>query len=71
MRQLQKAEEGAMMLRACSEFLPTCRDPKRCHICREPMSAHPTDNDRAYWFEWLVTFTLLELQFATQEDIEA
>lgn len=24
----------------CNDFLATCRDPKRCHICLQPREAH-------------------------------
>lgn len=45
----------------CANFLGTCRDPERCHICQQPRRAHPDDDNSWYWYQWLKFNVLLEL----------
>ena len=46
----------------CGNFLATCRDANRCHICLQPRNVHPTDADSpGYWANWLIGRVLTEL----------
>jgi hypothetical protein len=49
-----------MSLIACSDFMPSCGRAV-CHLCLQPLNAHPLDFDRPYWAEWLVFHVLLDL----------
>ena len=44
----------------CSDFMERVRS-NVCHICLQPETAHPTDDDRAYWAQSLVSEVLREL----------
>lgn len=44
----------------CSDFLPRVGS-KCCHICLQAQGAHPDEDDRPYWADWLIFVVLLEL----------
>jgi hypothetical protein len=50
------------ILGVCSDYLPRVRSPL-CHICLQPESAHPSDNNVRYWTAWLLFAIDLEFRF--------
>lgn len=53
----------ASRMYVCSDFLQRVNSD-RCHICLQPKSAHPSENDSRYWAEWL----LAELEIADWDE---
>jgi hypothetical protein len=47
-------------LNVCSTYMARVHSD-RCHLCLQPENAHPHDDDRQYWAQWLVWSVLMDL----------